>query len=197
MYEIGRIRQVQVQRSSLKVERHRSEYYDPRPLLVVSSLLLTPHGVVGITAEGEHVIDVHNVDHPDSRNRGGGNGISIGFTSHYQTMREHFGPHLTDGIAGENILVEIEGEQRLADLERGLVIKRRDREQLIHLTRVKAATPCIEFSHFAINTRIPPSNRRIKETLQFLDKGRRGFYTTLPEQQEIAVVQAGDTLFAL
>ncbi len=197
MQEIGRIKQIQVQRSSLKAGLRQHRYYDPTPLQVVSSLLLTPRGVVGITTEGEQVMDVHNEDHPDSRNRGGDNDISIGFTSHYQAMRKHFGAHLVDGIAGENILVETEREPIQADLEPGIVIKRRDKEQLIYLTRVEVATPCIEFSQFAINAQMSTSNELIKETLQFLNNGRRGFYATLPELQEMVVVQTGDILFAL
>ena len=59
------------------------------------------------------------------------------------------------------------------------------------------ATPCIEFSQFAINAQMPPSNELIKETLQFLNDGMRGFYATLPEMEELTVVQAGDILFAL
>lgn len=198
MYEIGRIKQVQVQCSSLKAGVPPHRYYDPRPLLIVSSLLLTPRGVIGITAKGEQVIDVHNIDHPESRNRGGENGVSIGFTSHYQAMRKHFGAHLIDGIAGENILVETEEEQNQANLERGVGIKKRDSGQFIHLTNVRVATPCIQFSQFAINAQIPPSNELIKEALQFLNDGRRGFYATLPdEQQKLPVIQTGDVLFAL
>ena len=197
MHEIGRIKQVQVQCSSLKVGLRPHRYYDPTPLLVVSRLLLMPGGVVGITTEGEQVMDVHNADHSDTRNSNGDNGISIGFTGHYHVMRKHFGAHLIDGIAGENILVEAEEEQSASDFERGIVIKRLDNGRLIHLTRVVVAAPCIEFSQFAINAQTPPSNQLIKETLQFLNDGRRGFYATLPELNELAVVQSGDILFAL
>ena len=47
-------------------------------------------------------------------------------------------------------------------------------------------------SSFAAN---PLSKQQIKEALQFLDNGRRGFYATLAAQQQEAVVQVGDRVF--
>ncbi len=44
---IGRIKLVQVQRSSLKAGERPNRYYDPAPLLPVDGLLLSPSGVVG------------------------------------------------------------------------------------------------------------------------------------------------------
>src|SRR5947209_4451089 len=114
MHEIGRIKLLQVQQSGLKVKQEPYGYYDPAPLLTVKSLLLHPVGVIGITPDGRRVIDVHHVEHPSSRNRKGNNGVSVGFTSHYEAMRGKFGDHVADGCAGENILVEAENILRLA-----------------------------------------------------------------------------------
>ncbi len=52
MHEIGRIKQVQIQRSSLKLGERPYRVYDPAPLLVVDSLALSARGVVGVTADG-------------------------------------------------------------------------------------------------------------------------------------------------
>ena len=117
MHEIGRIKLLQVQQSGLKVKQQPYGYYDPTPLLTVKSLLLYPDGVIGVTADGRRVIDVHHVQHPASRNHSGINGVSVAFTSHYEAMRSKFGDHLVDGCAGENILVEADDILRLADLE--------------------------------------------------------------------------------
>jgi hypothetical protein len=197
MREIGRIKQVQVQRSPLKAGQKPNRVYDPAPLLVVSKLLLSRKGTIGFTAEGEQIIDVHHVDHPDSRNVDEINGISIGFSSHYQAMRGRFGGHLVDGCAGENILVETDDEQSLAGLERGVVIQVAATGQMINLHGLMVAAPCVEFSRFAARTMEPISNEQLKATLQFLDDGRRGFYATLAEPDEQIAIQAGDSVFAL
>jgi hypothetical protein len=191
---IGRIKLVQIQRSSLKAGERPNRYYDPAPLLPVDSLLLSPGGVVGQSA-GEQLIDVHNADHPDSKNLRGINGISIGFTSHYREMRERCGPHLSDGIAGENILVESDRSFALADLGQRLVIQTAT-GALVHLAELVVAAPCNEFSQFAANQaeRLPPE--ALKATLQFLNDGRRGFYATLASTPSDAIVRAGDLVFA-
>src|SRR5690242_19922688 len=97
---IGSIARLQVQEVSLKVGRLRWRHYEPSGLRSVPELEVNDGGVLGWAADGRPIADVHHRDHPDSKNRGGENGISLGFTSHYRTMREHFAGHLTDGIAG-------------------------------------------------------------------------------------------------
>jgi hypothetical protein len=194
MHLIGHVKQVQVQRSSLKVGERPQQCYDPSPLLVVSRLLLTKRGAIGITADGERIIDVHHADHPASGYRGE-NGLSLGFTTHYQKMRTRFGPHLRDGIAGENILIEDVGREfRLDELAEGIAIKDAT-GQLVLLAEIEVATPCTPFSQFAAGETL--SKQGLKETLQFLHYGRRGFYATLAEKQQEAEVQAGYSVYAL
>src|SRR4051812_40755371 len=106
MQEIGLIKLVQLQRSSLKQGQRPQRYYDPAPLLVVDRLLLAPPGISAVSVNGEPIIDIHHADHPETKNSQGKNGISFGFTSHYRAMRECYGAHLPDGCAGENILIE-------------------------------------------------------------------------------------------
>ena len=87
MREIGSIKQLQIQRSSLKQGQRPHRYYDPAPLLVVERLLLAPGGAIGVGAGGALLIDVHHAGHADSKNRQGANGISIGFTSGLSSRR--------------------------------------------------------------------------------------------------------------
>lgn len=195
MREIGRIKQVQIQRSPLKIGQKPHRYYDPSPLLIVNSLLLSPRGVIGVTAEGEEIIDVHHVEHPASRNHSV-NAISVGFTSHYQSMRTYFGPHLLDGCAGENILVETEDEQEPKHLEQGIAIQSANTGLVVRLTDIMVAAPCVEFSQFASCDIMPLVGERLKEALQFLDNGKRGFYMTLAPEQEPVAIQAGDIVFS-
>jgi hypothetical protein len=195
MREIGCVKLVQVQRSSLKAGDRPSRYYDPTPLLVMDGLLLSSSGVVGLTAGGERLVDVHHAEHPASKNRSGTNGISIGFTSHYRAMRERFGPHLSDGCAGENILVESDQTLALGDLGDYLAIQTAG-GALVALVDLSVAAPCVEFSQFAAGQgeRLPAE--ALKATLQFLDDGMRGFYARLADRQADAEVRVGDRVFA-
>ena len=195
MHEIGRIKLLQVQQAGLKVKQQPYGYYDPTPLLTVKSLLLYPDGVIGVTPDGRRVIDVHHVQHPASRNHSGINGVSVGFTSHYEAMRSKFGDHLVDGCAGENILVEAGDIITLADLGQRLAIQTQKTGELIYLTRLKVAAPCVEFSQFAASHGMALPAPQLKETLQFLDGGKRGFYATVAVQSDEMLVQAGDRVF--
>jgi hypothetical protein len=190
MREIGTIKQVQIQRSSLKVGERPSRHYDPSPLLVVEGLLLTPGGAIGLK-DDVHIIDVHHADHPDSRNAGP-NATSFGFTSHYRAMRARFGDHLVDGCAGENILIDADQQLTLEVIAQQVAIQISSGE-IVYLRHVMVAAPCVEFSQYAARTPNPLSSQQMKETLQFLDNGMRGFYATLDGQPQS--VQPGDRVF--
>jgi hypothetical protein len=193
MHQIGIVKQLQVQRASLTVGEKPNRSYDPTPLVVVQKLYLTRNGGIGQSLEGERIVDIHNNTHPLSRNRGD-NGISLGFTSHYQTMRTRFGLHITDGVAGENILVETEAELTSTKLAHGLIIQSRQTGESLYLTAIAAISPCLEFAHFAMRER-EASNEQIKETLQFLQHGRRGFYAKLATGQDEGIIEVGDVVF--
>lgn len=197
MRELGRIKQLQVQRSTLKLEAQLFCYYDPAPLQIVEALELTPEGVFGITESGRRIVDVHHVHHPDSHNHNGKNGVSVGFTHHYATMREQFGPHLTDGIAGENILIETDTIIGLNDLGQTLAIRSEETGMLFTLTNLKVAAPCVEFSQFSANHGQPMEAQQLKATLQFLNAGRRGFYATAVVQDRPMIVRAGDMVLVM
>jgi hypothetical protein len=189
---LGTIVRLQIQESSLKVG-DKPRRYDPAPLRVVSSLLVTPAGVVASDADGSPLIDVHHQDHPASKNREGENGISLGFTGHYRAMRDRFGPHLVDGIAGENILIEAERQFPAEELARGVVVIGEEGRYL-PLTDIIVAAPCVEFTRFAMRF---PDDARLDATvttaLKFLHNGMRGFYARLGG--ETATILLGDRVF--
>ena len=197
MRDIGRITLLQIQRSSLTMGKRLETYYDPTPLLAVKSLRLTPQGVFGRNDDGTEIIDLHHIEHPDSHNSRGVNGVSFGFTSHYASMREAYGDHLVDGSAGENILIEADEVLQLQDLGGRLAIQLQKTGIFVYLTALKVATPCIEFSQYAANHGKPLPADKLKAALQFLDKGRRGFYATVEDSPEEMVVQIGDRVFAV
>jgi hypothetical protein len=192
--EIGAIKQIQIQRSSLKQGQRPHRYYDPAPLLAVERLRLNAGGALGLVG-GEQLVDVHHADHPDSKHRQGVNGLSIGFTSHYRAMRERFGSHLADGCAGENMLIETDAAWTLDALGEELLIECRDGRK-VALNGLIVAAPCVEFSRFANLGADPLSSDQLRETLQFLDGGVRGFYLRLAAGQGDAEVRAGDRVFA-
>ena len=197
MRAIGQIKQVQVQPESLSIEQGQESYYDPTPLLVVEQVRLFPGGIVGVTTTGKHVMDVHHIDHLDSRNSRGSNGVSLGFSSHYCSMRARFGERLVDGCAGENILIEAAEIVTLPEIEHGLAIQSAATGEFVYLKHLKIARPCMEFSQFAANEGRPLPAAELKATLQFLDNGLRGFYATVANDEGKIAIRAGDTVYRL
>jgi hypothetical protein len=187
---IGPIVRLQVQRASLKRGEPPHRAYDPSPLVAVTALRLDPGGVSGVDANGDPVPDIHHRDAAGSRHRST-NGVSLGFTSHYDLLRQRHGNHLPNGIAGENILVEATARLHPEDLAPGIVIL--SAAGPVRLTDVHAATPCVEFSKYcAGHAPEQRPDRFITETLRFLDDGIRGFYATLAADAAPVTVAPGD-----
>lgn len=191
LIEIGRIVRLQIQRSSLKQGAGRDTYFDPAPIVSVSELELTTDGA---TSGGQ--VDVHNARHPQTKNRNGINPLALGFTSHYAAMRRRLGAHLTDGISGENILVETGRVLSPADVADGFVIETSN-GQRVSLGTISVAHPCVEFSRFAMDDR-RASPQAVSETLKFLDDGLRGFYARLDDAEPAPVrITIGDRVLTV
>lgn len=191
--EIGRIIRLQVQVSSMKAGPPKARFYDPTPINEVAWLDLNHDGVTAVI-DGERIVDVHNATHPASKNRARTNGLSVGFTSHYERMRERFAGHIIDGIAGENILVETDEPISLDEISDGLIIEGAG-GRAIELSQVSVAHPCVEFSRFALNDlSAPPS--AVSEALRFLEHGLRGYYALVTLDLPLRV-QPGDRVDAI
>src|SRR6266516_400381 len=162
MRELGRIVRLQIQRSSLKTGEKPTRVYDPMPLLAVDRLALGPDGALGEASDGSWLVDVHHRAHPRTKNEDGAHGVSLGFTSHYALMRDRFGARITVGCAGENIIVEAERRVGFDDQERA------------RLEVLQVAEPCRPFSGWALGGVVEA--QVMKETLQFLEGGTRGYY---------------------
>ena len=190
---IGPIVRLQVQTSSLKHGQRPRSWYDPSPIRAVPALRLDDGGVTGVD-DGD-IADAHHRDHPQSKHRRE-NGVSVGFTGHYNEMRSRFGGHLVDGIAGENILVDAEGIFTAADVGQGFTIV--GAHCPVELTSVEYAKPCVEFSKFCAGyARDQRPDIVITETLQYLNLGTRGFYATLVDESGTStpVVALGDLVY--
>ena len=195
--ELGQVKLVQVQPDGLIIETPSGYFYDASRLVKVDSLSITSLGIEADTAEGEHVLDIHHIDHP---NKAYDNDdlVCIGFTSHYQAMRDRFGEHMVDGIGGENITIEYEQEVWLEDLGQQIAIQNAGTGRMARLDVLSFAAPCAEFSHFAAGSQrkqLPAAE--LKSTLQFLGNGRRGFLLVFSDNQEPATVRSGDRVFVV
>lgn len=194
---LGIVKLVQLQPSGLIIETPSGYFYDASRRVEVDRLLITSKGIEAATPDGEQVLDIHHLDHPDKA-YDDDDLVCIGFTSHYEAMRARFGEHMVDGIAGENIIIEFDKEVREADLGQQIAFESSSTGQMTWLDMVCFAAPCDEFSHFAAQSqhkRLPAAE--LKDTLQFLNKGRRGFLLVMQDGQDAATVQPGDRVFAV
>lgn len=175
---IGTVVRLQVQRSPLKPGPRAARVYDPTPLLEVAALDVGARGVVGQAQSGP-VLDVHHADHPQTRNVRSLNGLSLLPRAHYDRMREHFGSHLLDGVAGESLLLETDTGWTVESLGGSLALETADGE-LLALTDPMVAAPCVEFTRFCLGRDDPgpagPDDVELVDALAELDGGTRGFY---------------------
>ena len=192
MREIGPIVRLQIQRGALKTGAKPDRTYSPAPILPVARLWVTPDGVLGSGPDNAWLVDVHHRDHPASRNEDGGHGVSVGFTSHYDRMRERFGERITPGCAGENLIAAAPGVLSYDDLSHGLAVRGPDGDERLRLRVLEVAAPCRPFSGWALGRQVEPDV--LKESLQFLNGGMRGFYCVAEGTGEIAL---GDVLLVL
>ena len=174
MRTIGTVARLQIQRGSLKSGEKPTRRYDPAPLLSVPKLNVTPEGALGAIEDGAWVVDVHHRAHPHTKNEDGLHGISLGFTSHYDAMREHFGARVVVGCAGENIIAETDDRFTYEDLVEGVAILTPEGKERVRLRVLEVAHPCRPFTGWALGKQVEPEE--LKRHLQFLDGGMRGFY---------------------
>ena len=173
---LGTVVRLQVQRSRLKPGPRGARVYDPAPLLEVEALDIGARGVVGISPTGP-VLDVHHADHPDSRNRGLRNGLSLLPRQHYERLRQAYGPHLVDGAAGESLLLDTAGPWTVEDLQGTLELETTD--GWLALTDVVPAPPCVEFARFCLDDLAAEAGGQAMQTaLEQLDHGARGYYAS-------------------
>lgn len=194
---LGYVKLTQLQPTGLIINTPSGEFYDPSRRVVVDSLQISPLGIEAITPDGEHVLDIHHIDHPDKK-YDNDDLVCIGFSSHYAAMRARFGEHMVDGVAGENIIIQAEKEIWPEELGQRIGFESSETGDITFLDVVKFAAPCEEFSHFAAQSqhqRLPAAE--LKATLQFLGNGRRGYLLVLSDGHEPVNVQPGDRVFVI
>ena len=156
-------------------------------------MLVSERGNRGEWSDGPErcrAIDVHHQDHPKSRNRKGGAGISVLGTGDYQRLRTRYGDHLVDGAAGESVLVE--APDGIADLDFPAEFAISTPSGMISFERGRVADPCVEFSRFCLGE--PPSPQvsdAVRQALIDLDDGHRGYRAAATNSGSVRV---GDLL---
>lgn len=173
---IGTVTRLQIQRGSLKRGEKPTRQYDPAPLLAVPALSVSPDGALGASPNDAEawIVDVHHRAHPRTKNDDGLHGISLGFTSHYAAMQERFGSHVAVGCAGENIIATVDRRVTYDELAGGVAILAPDGTERVRLKVLQVAHPCRPFTGWALGKTVEPEE--LKQHLQFLDNGMRGFY---------------------
>ena len=193
MEKIGTIAALQVQQSALKSPgTDGRRIYDPAAILRLQQIQLTAAGIIGLTASGGAVMDVHHVRHPHSRFRGD-NKISLCFTASYDQMRDEWGSHIRDGIGGENIIVDSRQHIAPADMGTRIAIHSSAAGRLIHLSAITPIPPCEPFSRYVRAKAL--SAAETKATLQFLSQGMRGYYMEAEAAGADCILQTGDAVY--
>jgi hypothetical protein len=190
MRELGRIVHLSVQVAPLKRGDKPHRWYDATRIRRVDAVTITEDGVVGhVEGEPEPLVDVHNRTHPSSRHRGD-NGISLGVRGHYELMRSWYGARVTEGIAGENLVIDRDGRLPLDELTDGVTAIGDDDAELV-LGTARDIEPCVEFSRFLLGDEGGP----MREPLQQLRHGIRGFNFSVVAGAG-TVLREGDVVFA-
>ena len=171
---LGRIVRLQVQTDRLKPGQRPLRRYRVEPLVPVDELVIEPLGVHGVTPDGL-LLDVHHPDHPRTRHSRPASALSLMSTADYAVLRETYGGHLVDGVAGESLLLGRDDPLAGLDLSAGVLVETAD-SGLLPVDDVRPATPCIEFCRFCVGDE--PSadvSRPAANALAALDGGRRGY----------------------
>ena len=185
-----RIVRLQVQRSPVKIGKAPLRVYEPAAIVSVGSIAAGPQGVSGIADDGEVILDVHHQQHPQPRDRKGVAGILFMGTGDYAALRERYGDHITDGIAGETMLLD--APDGLAGRDLPAIVTITTAAGPLELHGVRVADPCVEFSRFCLRRGISPTvDDTVKQTLKDLHGGARGYRSIASAEGTIAI---GDIL---
>jgi hypothetical protein len=181
-----RIVRLQIQRSPVKVGKAPLRVYEPAAIVAVRSIAAGPQGVSGIADDGELILDVHHRQHPQSRDRKGVAGILFMGTGDYAALRERYGEHVTDGIAGETVLLDAPDGLAGGHLPTSVTVTTAAGPLELHGVRV--AEPCVEFSRFCLRQDVSPTvDDTVKQALQDLDGGARGYRSIAAAEGTISV----------
>jgi hypothetical protein len=172
--DLGVIVGIFVQREPLKRGRAPLRRYCIDDIVAVPAIRVDRTGVIGETVDNQTIVDVHNTQHPASRDRKGTAGVSFMATGDYGWLRQRYGAHLVDGSAGCTLLLDNDAGLAERAFPDGVTIHTTSGQ--LHLGTVQAAEPCVEFSRFCLG--LPPApavGDDVRQALIDLDRGHRGY----------------------
>ena len=167
-------------------------HYDASKIVEVDEIRLSPAGLTGVL-DGVAMLHGHHQQHPNKsrehrpRTFLAQRLLSIGFTSHYAAMEEHFGEAQV-GCAAEDLIVSCEGRVTAETLRDGIQI-RRGATTIAELTGALPAQPCVPFATFMLGS--DPKSARVDEAINFLRDGIRGFRFGIPSLRDETTVAVG------
>lgn len=182
--KLGEIALLQVHGNGVK-QRDR---FDPSPLIEVDEASVDGNGMLGWTGKA-WVVDVHHKAWPEPGPR---RPLSIGFTGHYDKMRQRYWD-IALGAAGENIIIRSDRVVALDELGERLVVRGEGREAV--LLPVKVAKPCLQFTSYMLELPGVGNYEDLAGDLAFLDEGTRGFIVTMPDDAAPTRIRVGDEVF--
>ena len=185
---LGTIALLQVHRSAVKANAR----YDPSPLLSVEKASFDAGGMIGWDGS-QWVMDNHHREYPG--NQGGWRrALSVGFTAHYAAMEDRFGGTVFTGIAGENVIIAVDEVVTLDDLGSGIELHSGDGRALV-LEEPLVAAPCREFTSCLLALPERAERDEIRDHLDFLDDGMRGYVFGSQHLDEPVVISVGAEVF--
>jgi hypothetical protein len=173
MHILGPIVRLQIQRSPLKTGIKGDKVYSPAAILAVERLAIAPEGAFGFDPAHGWIVDVHHQAHPETRNADGRHALTLGFTGHYAAIGIQFARPVDVGCAGENIIVDAPGRFTLEEFSSGIAVLAPDGTERLRLQVRDVAHPCRPFTGWLSGGLA--ESQVLKEKLQFLDDGMRGF----------------------
>lgn len=174
---LGEVVRVQIQPERVKV----AERYDPAVLVSVDALSVSHEG-----ASSGGFVDVHHSRHERGPRWSPFRVVSVGFTSHYDIMRSHFGL-VPDGVAAENILIASDRLWTETELRSGFRIGE------VAFRHVAVAEPCVPFTRYLCG-RPSATPEELAPDLELLRDGVRGFVCA-PDGDGPFTIQVGDLAY--
>ncbi len=188
---LGPIRHLQIQRETLRIGVRPDRVYRTDPLASVPALALSPAGPIA-KIDGGWMVDTHHTAHPANAQPNLDRLLSVGFTSHYAAMADHFGS-ATIGDAGENVVIEADEIVTEDQIAGGLMIERPG--GTIELKAPAVAEPCVPFTRFRLGD--PAADLElVKPHREFLRRGMRGYVMGLGNLTGAVEVAVGDLVYA-
>lgn len=185
---LGTVGRLQIHRAAVKADA----VYDPAPLVAVEEASFDAGGMIGWDGSA-WLLDNHHRSYP-SGGTSERRAVSVGFSAHYESMRDRFGATVVPGVAAENIIVDSARAMSLEQLCTGLEI-RSSSGAVLALREPLVAAPCREFASCLLGLPERGTREELADDLAFLDDGMRGYvFGTTTVTQPIRIM-AGDPVY--